>query len=431
MRYAAILGGVLLPLTAAAEIVVQPMVGADFEHFGETYHLTDDRDTVTVINDYGTLAGLTVRSPIRSASRFRLDTDVHIGKETRRLRLDFEGRLERDVGILELEQDATWRAFQDGGDYAISSDHLATHTRLSWERSLTERVTMRLQNRVDGTWYEAQDRYNLNQWTIEPRAEARLRFHDFDEAYVRGRFARKSVPDSSSLGYRRFGLDTGASLLFGWTSALDVSNQLERRVYDTSSVRESSWDNRFDGRFEFEVGERATLRLVHENEIIRYDRPDELDFDSEWARTGFEVEIHRTESLDLSIMPVYAFLQSATSPVEEYTETGLEVGLDLRIGTHTWISVTDEVGRRDYEISAEPQELPLDDSDPDAVLAGLVGLDTTFSDYLYNRLTILVSAELLHRVSANLFVNWQPEDHHLNRHDTDTRIVSGGFEYTF
>ena len=66
--------------------------------------------------------------------------------------------------------------------------------------------------------------------------------------------------------------------------------------------------------FEFGAGERATIRLVHENEIVRYDEPDELDFDSGWARTGFQVEIHRSLNVDFSIMPQYAFLTSSTAP---------------------------------------------------------------------------------------------------------------------
>jgi len=53
----ALAGAVALPSRAAEDAGVQwiPRVGFDFEHFGETYRITDDRDTVTVINDYGTM----------------------------------------------------------------------------------------------------------------------------------------------------------------------------------------------------------------------------------------------------------------------------------------------------------------------------------------------------------------------------------------
>ena len=62
---------------------------------------------------------------------------------------------------------------------------------------------------------------------------------------------------------------------------------------------------------------------------------------------------------------------------------------------------------------------------------GLADLDTAFSDYIYNRLTVIVTSDVSRSVAINLFVNWQPENHRVNRHDTDTRIVSGGVEYRF
>ena len=52
MTRLAVLGVLLAPVVVTADIVVQPRVGADFEHFGESYWITDDQDTVTVINDY-------------------------------------------------------------------------------------------------------------------------------------------------------------------------------------------------------------------------------------------------------------------------------------------------------------------------------------------------------------------------------------------
>ncbi|MBZ0267276.1 hypothetical protein K8I85_03910 [bacterium] len=430
MRSAAVLGVALLPAIAFAEVTVQTRVGADFEHFGESYRVTDDQDTVTVTNDYGTLIGVALRTAGRSPSRFSVDADVHLGKETRRVRLDFDGRLERGADTFELSHDTAYRVFRDDGEYSISSDHLLETARFVWERALNDRLTLRLQDRFDGTWYADPDEYNLDQWTHEPKLETRLRFHGFDELSVGGRYARRSVPDSVSLGYDRYTFESGLSLLFGWTSAIDISEQLERRKYDLDSARESSWTNRIDARLEFGVGDRATLRLVHESEVVRYDEPDELDFDSNWSRTGFQVEVHRSNAVDLSIMPVYAFLQSDTAPEEEYTETGLEAGVEFRFGARTWISLTDEIGRRDYEVS-DPGTVSVGAADTDDLLAELESLDVAFSDYLYNRLTLIVTSDVGAGVNVNLFVNWQPEDHHVNRHDTDTRIITGGIEYAF
>lgn len=433
MRLAAGLAlGLLLVSAARAEVELVPRVGFDFEHFGETYRLTDDQDTVTTVNDYGTIVGLTARTPWSAGSRFRLDTDVHLGRETHRFRLDFEGRLLRGANALEVEQQGSYRLFRDEGDYALSSNTLQEYLRVGWERRLGERTRLRFRETLDLTWYEEPDEYNLTTFLHRPGVDLRRDVGELGELRLGYQLGRRSVPDSTQLQYWRHTWDADVSALFGWTGALDVAVQLDRREYDAGSLRESSWEYRGGAGFEFGAGERVTFRLLHESEVIRYDDPDELDFDSEWARTGFQVEIHRTSRLDLSVMPVYAFLTSDTAPEEEYSETGLEFGIDWRIGSATWINVTDEVGRREYEISAVESE-PVDDlSDPSTPeLTEDLLLDTAFSDYLYNRLTVLVTADIAKAVSVNLFANWQPEDHRVNRHDTDTRIVSGGVEYRF
>jgi hypothetical protein len=222
-------------------------------------------------------------------------------------------------------------------------------------------------------------------------------------------------------------VDADVSLLLGWSAALDVGTQLDRRVFPAGSVRESSWELRGDVSLELGTLDRVTYRLVHEDELIRYREPDDfVDFDYSWARTGFQVEVHRGLDLDFSLMPVYSFLSSRSAPQEEYTEVAVELGIDWRLGRSTWISVTDEVGHRDYEIDADPVDPAATDVTVDQVLAG-----AAYSDFVLNRLTVLVTSDVAQGISVNLFAHWQPEDHRVNLHDTDTRIVSGGVEYRF
>lgn len=419
-----------LPARAGAEIEVVPKIGADFEHFGETYRITSDRDTVTTINDYGTLAGLLVRTRGYRPSRFAFDVEGYTGRSTRRARATFDGSLQRGSNLFQLRQQTAYRIFTDDGDYTVTGDHLQEELRATWQHRFSPSWSLRLRDAFDGTWYQDPDEYNLTSWTHEPRAEVAL---DFGESGSRARagyrFAKRDVPDSTSLGYRRHGADAELTCQWGETTSLDVAETVERREYDAVSVRESSWENRVDARFEFALADRATCRVLHENEIVRFDDPDDLDFDSVWARSGVQFELHRTDDLDLSLMPVYAFLTSATSAVEEYTEAGVEVGIDWRMGRRAWVSVTDEVGRRDYErnaVAVAPTDLG-SALDPGSASE----LDSAFSNYLYNRLTLVLGADPLPGVSANLFVHWQPESHDVRRDDTDTKLISGGVTYAF
>jgi hypothetical protein len=392
---------------------LQPKVGVAFEHFGETYRLTEDHDTVATISDFGTFVGLALRTPYDPARRFQLDVDFLLGRETRRLRLDLSGRLRRAAHAVEVNHQGSYRLFRGSGDYTVTSDVFDDYARLTYELHLDEALRLRLYETLDVTWYREPDEYNLNTLLHRPGGDLRLRFGEFSEVRAGYRFGRRSVPDSTSLEYRRHTGELDLNLLHGWSSSLDVAYRLDRRVYPPESVRESSWENRVDLAAALDSGEKNTLRLVHENELVRYAEPDELDFDYHWVRTGVGLEIHQTEDLDLSAMPLYTFLTSGTAPEEEYAEFAIEFGIHWRLGRNTWITVSDEVGRRDYESPV------------------LATAETLYSDYVYNRVTLLVAAEVAAGVLVDVFANWEPENHSLPEHDTDSRLLSLEIEYQF
>ncbi|MCA9752682.1 MAG: hypothetical protein KC591_10860, partial [Gemmatimonadetes bacterium] len=266
-----------------------PSLGVAFEHYGETYAITADQDTVAVIDDLGTVGTLSLRSRGSLANRFRLDGSAQWGNQTARLSLDFDGRWRRGANEFELAQETGWRHFRDSGDYALSSDHLRERARVGWTRDLGERLSLRLRHRFDGIWYATPDPYNLDSISHEPGFELRWRNEDFDEIRGGYRFTRRSVPDSTTLGYDRHTLEAGGVWAFGSAITLDVTDRADRRTYDPGSVRESSWENRADVSLDLDAGALTTFRFRHANEVVRFDAPDDLDFDYEWARTSFVV----------------------------------------------------------------------------------------------------------------------------------------------
>lgn len=416
---------VALP-AGAAPVEIVPKVGADFEHFGETYRVTADRDTVTAVDDWGTFAGLLVRTPGRPATRFEAEAQAYAGRSTRRARVRFDGRLASGENAFELREETVYRVYMEDGDYALSGDHLEQRVDGWWDRRLSRRTALRLRDALWGTWYEAPDAYNLTMWTHEPRAELRFDFQELSRLRASYRYAKRDVPDSTTLAFRRHAGDAELSWWIGESASVDIAGTVERRAYPDSSVRESSWESRTDVRIELVPAERTTLRLLHENEVLRYDDPDELDFDSEWARTALQFEFHMTPALDLSLAPVTAFLTSETASQEEYVELGIEAGVDWRVGSASWIGVTNEIGRRDYTVNAAEDPVA-DPSFADTTAT----VDSASSDYVYDRLTLVLGASPRPGLTVNFFLHWQPEDHTVSRHDSDTQIVSGGVQYAF
>lgn len=355
---------------------------------------------------------------------------MHAGSQTSRAGVDFEGCYRAGPHEFELKQEAGYRHFLDSGDYAISSDYVGEYFRVGYTRRLDDRFSLRLRHVFDGRWHADPDPYNLDAWSHQPRVDLRYRTEDLDHLQVGYRFTHRSVPDSSSLGYDRHTIDAEASWRFGGAASFDVTNQLERRGYEEVSVRESSWENRTDLRLELGSVERISYRVTQAYEVVRFDEPDELDHDYDYSRTGFQVELHATPQFDFAVRPLYSFLATDVSPFEEYAEVGFEVSFDWRSDFGVWMNVAQEVGRRDYELSATESERDLDSL---ASVDELLTFDSfgAYSDYTFYRLSLLLTVDLSSGLSSSVFVNWQPENHQVSRYDSNSRLVSGSVDYRF
>ncbi len=411
--------------SARAGFDLRPRVGFDFEYFGETYRITDDRDTVSTIDDIGAVVGLTASTPIPAPSLLVLDGEVYYGKESERARLAARGELRRGSNLFLLDQDALWTHLRSDGDYALSSDSFREQLRLAWERPLGVRTVLRVQDALDLVHFADPDQYNLNATLHRPGVSVRRKFSPGVEGRAAYHFGVRDVPDSSELDSYRHTLELDAGLFVGEGISIDVAERIERRIYDEVSPRESSWESRFDIGASFTNPGLVSWRLFLENEMLRYDVPDDLDYDFTRWRSSAGPFFQVTSDLGVWVGPVLGTVLSSTAPAEEYFELALEIGADWRVGP-VWMSVTEEFGFRDYRLETGDVDFDLDTGagDPDEGIA-------IYSDSTYNRLTILATADVTKAISIRFFGNWEPEDHSVDVDDADSRIVSGGVEYRF
>jgi hypothetical protein len=408
----------------AAGIEMRPKAGFSFDYFGEKYQLTDDRDTVTTISDYGASVGLAVSNAPSSVSRIRADGDVYYGRETARARILVRGELRQGASSFLIDQDAVARLFHEGGDYSLSSDSFQNSSRIAWERRFDESTALRLHHLFEAVLYSDPDQYNLDSFVHRPGVSVRRRLGFASEARAGYQLGWRDVPDSSELDSMRHTGELDFGIFFG-SFSVDLSERLERRIYDQPSPRESSWENRSDGSVEWLRPGRITARLRHDLEIVRYDSPDDLDFDFTRFRVSLGPSARLGSAVEVSVEPLYGMLTSRTAPDEDYFDVAVEVGVEVHF-RGAWISLSNEVGRRDYDREASGEAIDL--VNPQVVASKN---DPLYSDSTYNRLTALVSADVGRSITIHLFANWEPENHRLDRYDSDSRMVSGSMEYRF
>lgn len=415
----------ILAFPAAAQTVeIHPKAGFSFDYFGETYQVTDERDTVTTINDYGATVGLVVSHEPPSALKLRADGELYYGHESARGRLLLQGEYRQGANSFLIDQDAFVRVFHEGGDYSLSSDSFQDSARLAWEHRFSDATALRLMHLFEAVVYSDPDQYNLNSFLQRPGVSMRRRFGFSSEVRGGYQLGWRDVPDSSELDSVRHMGDLECTVFVNQLS-IDFSDRLERRIYDQPSPRESSWENRSDGTIDWLRPGKIAGRFQHELETVEYDEPDDLDFNFTRLHVAVGPLLRTDKGIDVSLAPLYGMLYSKTAPAENYHDLAIEVGLEIRFA-RTWISLTDEVGRRDYD--REASATIIDFVNTQATASENEGL---YSDSTYNHLTALVSADVGKSIALHLFVNWEPEDHRLDRYDSDSRIISGSVEYRF
>jgi hypothetical protein len=415
---------VLVFPTVSHGLEIRPKAGFSFDYFGETYQVTDDRDTVTTVNDYGATVGVVMTGAPSAPSRLRADAELYYGHESSRARLFLHGEYHQGANSFSIDQDAIVRLFHEGGDYSLSSDSFQDSARLSWERRLSESTSLRLLHHFEAVVYSDPDQYNLNSFLQRPGVGLRQRFGLGSEARAAYHIGWRDVPDSSELDLFRHTADVEATI-FTDRFSFDISDRLERRIYDDPSPRESSWENRSDGTFDWLRPGKIAARAQYEVETVEYDEPDDLDFNFTRLRVTAGPLLRTDAGIDVSLGPLFGMLYSKTAPAENYNDWAVELGLDIRFG-RSWISLTDEFGRRDYEREASATVVDFVNTQ-----AAPPEEDALYSDSTYNRLTALVSSDVGRSITFHLFVNWEPENHRLDRYDSDSRIVSGSIEYRF
>lgn len=407
----------------AAEL--HPRVGVEFEHFGQSYRVSDDEDTVTTINDVGTSLGATLTAGDETKARLRADAGALFGIQSIRARLAVQGEVRRGANLFRAEQDATLRRFRDDGDYSLSSDSFQGNARFAWERSLDASTSLRLQDSFELVRYADPDEYNLNSFLHRPQVAFRRSFGVAGWTRAAYSLGARDVPDSSVLDSIRHTGEIDVGTFFGEAASVDAAGRVDRRIYDVESPRESSWETRSDATIESLGSGRLGWRVRPELETVRFDSPDELDFDFTRARIAAGPVVRLTPEFDVSVGPSFERLNSSTALDEEYDQLGVEVGVEWR-GARVWVHVSDEIARRDYTREATEEEIDLD-----APLDSSFDEEGLYSDSIVNRLTVLVSAELTAHTSLRLFANWEPEDHRLDRDDAETSLLSGGIEHRF
>lgn len=414
---------------ASAEVRWQPRATFEFgvDSFAQIYRLTDfasesllseestlrtETDVFTELRGAAEL-GLRVGDRNRSAdlrTRFSGGTDTWRGDAT----LDFD--LRDEVQRLDLQLDLEGRRFRDDTDYALSSDVGEGRLRAHWRWAVREAWELGLRARGRVTRYEDPSEFEIDNERLDVALTSQLR-GDLGQWFdLELGVGRRSVDDfeavseegqtiaSALFAYDRwFGLaewahDTGGPWRLG------LLHWIERRVYDDEEQRSSLWNVVVEPEVRLRIDDDWELRWRSTMEWLDYDESREAYYDLALGRTGVALA-RRWNTWEWSVEPRLSWLSAPALNEDEYVQPSLVLAVDGFGGDRLFLSVSEELGHRDYRE-------PLGD-----------GLDL-YTDYWFLRSTVLASYRINSSTSIELFLSDEPESHREEEDDARLTLVT-------
>jgi hypothetical protein len=176
-------------------------------------------------------------------------------------------------------------------------------------------------------------------------------------------------------------------------------------------VRSPYWDFVVEPGLSWQVSPQWKLEARSAMEWLQYDESTEIYFDLWVGRVGLLMG-RRFGSLEVGVEPRWSWLVS-TEPVEDqYEQPSVLFRFDWFRQGRFWISLTEEIGRRDY-VKPLPDGLQL------------------YSDYTFFRTSVLGSVTIDEHLSLDVFVSDEPESHHRSEDDGRLTLLTLSLRWTF
>lgn len=370
-----------------------------YDSFIDRFTILDD-DTAEAVHDV--YAGLgNVLSLSKGAARANLSNLLRYGNQTMDESLDLDTSFEpARAWRVDLRGGFRYKHFREGSDYAAANDYLQGNALVKVRTRLSGRFRAGARARFELVDFDERTLFDYDYTYRDAGIELEAGSDYARSLLVSASVGSRETPDTTALGFDRILAEFDAREAAGRLS-LQFGVSGDRRDY-RENIRSDSWlvNSRFEAALGLETGRSVSIR--GEAEILAYDRPDAVYFDSQFVRGGVRTRIPAGTAATLFLEPRYAQMLCADFAEERYREGSLILGVEAFGGERYWVSASYEPGYRDYT-AAE---------------------NYLYSDFLVNRVSIMGSLTLPMDYSINLFLDHEPERHSRREDDFSITLVS-------
>jgi hypothetical protein len=403
---AAALAAASLAVCAAAAAGAEPLraglsnrLSLGYDSFIDRFTILDD-DTADAVHDLYAGVGNTL-SLARGSARASFSNFFRYGNQTVDEFFDLDAAIEpAPAWRVDLRGGFRYKHFREGSDYAAANDYLQGNALVRVRTRLSNRLRAGVRARFELVDFESRNRYDYDYSYRDAGVEIEAGAEYSRMLLVSASLGSREAPDTTALGFDRVAVELEARETAGDLS-LHFGLHGDRRNY-REEVRSDTWlvNSRFEAALGTDAGRSVSLRA--EAELLSYDRPDAIYFDSQFIRGGLRTRLPAGSTATVFLEPRYAGMLCADFAEERYREISLVIGFDAFGGERHWVSASYEPGYRDYT-AAE---------------------NDFYSDFFVNRVSVMGSVGFAKDFSVNIFLDHEPERHTRREDDFSITLVS-------
>ena len=339
--------------------------------------------------------------------RIELQTTLDQTSDFMRVRINNGMRLPVGSNRLDIYNDFETKR-RVNGESDAGDNYFQGYSRIRYVLKHSYNFDNWLQIKSDFVSFDSVADYNYDYLRYGASTGLSYRFGSFSSLDLGLFYLKRSVADSSDLDYDSYGTE---SSLFGLhhSGEYDLFARFERKDYGYPSGKDDQYRLEFQGRNKIRIAEPFFMRQELEWESTVYDGDDDVNQNYSRTRLSFLQGIEFGSS-EFAAGPTATFLSEESSSLiesEDYTEWGAEIQFDHLSLNGLFLSLKSTTGKRDYDNDGE-----------------------FFSDFLFERVSLIADISLTKRLNFNLFYSAEWEWHDLDTDDSRIDLLSTSLTYT-
>lgn len=390
---------------------------AGYESYSERYSIADD-DTLSSVDEFRTRARVAYTMGLLGRNYSLFEARAMLGESS----WDAAARafLTRRFGstglhIASLDAEVTRRGYREGSTYEFPNDYTRATARAGLRGRVNPSLTLRFDDRIEWLDYDQRTEFDYDYLKNSIWGAADIARDPTRGIIAGARYTTFTVPDSSEIEYHAVIPFVEVRSFGDLHQHAQVTASAERRRYPDDGTRSSFWAFVVSAAFEFALHPHWSIEMIDDLEDYAYD--EETGAYHDYVENNAVVLVnYNTANAQIGFGPAFGWLNSETSPDDEYRELGVRLALELFGGSGWWVSASYEPGLRDYAAF----------KDGDVIN----NAEVVFSDYAYHRVGLFANARVWRSVWFNAFLDYQPEDHEREDDDATATIASVGLTLT-